>query len=110
MWITSEAHIRWIDRNEAVHGVQENEATSKRRMEAVERVKSLYSMKEEMSTNDWKILDMPLQRRLTHNTIRLVLWADLVTPTIKVCIKMQKERVSRGQLDIRAFVQTNKKG
>ena len=75
----------WQMRNDTLHGKDMEETGKLQLKKAREKVRSLYKKKSELKgTNNYKIFDMPLYKRLRFGIQSITLWAGMAEEVLKL--------------------------
>ena len=102
-WWINEGHKSWTERNEKLH----EPATillSRQHEEALEQVKFLYSLENEITHEDRNIFEMDLQTRLKFSTKSLQVWAKHMKGKIQNSIATQIQRIKTGQTTLSSWM------
>jgi hypothetical protein len=102
LWINLKA--AWKERCDKLHDRDGILAKKRRREEAIAKVKALYELRPLLSVADRPILDSKsLFYRINQKTHQMEQWYDTNVKVIHYCVQQQKERLEKGNRDIREF-------
>ena len=102
-WIIRESRQVWLNRNQEVH--QPDEGNSKAEQEIFAQVQHLYELQDEISQQDRRILDEPMEEKLNRPISVLRQWVRNTVPVLNRCIHDYQNKLHTGQRDIRQYFQ-----
>jgi hypothetical protein len=96
----------WLNRNDDLHG-RENDEKERKRIEQLRfRVLALYSKRDLLLACDKPIFDMPIDERMKLKSGELSTWVRLVTATVKRAIADAEQYLRETNHSITAFLAT----
>jgi hypothetical protein len=94
----------WENRNNAQHGRNANETTSKEREKLIRKTKYLYEQKERINPEDRQLYHKPVKAWENETNKRLREWINRAEPLTKTTKKtIRKKKVDPRQLLIKSF-------
>ena len=85
-WLWDTVESQWKLRNESLHGTDIEDTRSKIRGRLTEAVRRIYSYKSQLTINDQRILQRPIDTILAMTTASIEIWINTVKPTISQCL------------------------